>query len=666
MNTKTKACGLAVFLAAFLAVVGPIALCPAENISYESALVWRTDNKGDFVLPVLTQTSVYTSSPLVTTQGLIDSISVSWKAEGPVALEVSADDGVHYAVVTNGVPLKKGFVRGTSLTWRAYVNADSGLKEVRLSTTDSSGVSGGFGNPELSGFKYRKAIIVSGSSAGDQFNYQVMVRVDESAIFKDDFSDIRFVSSDGETILPCFLEKIAGEKPDRAAEFFVKIPQIPKAGLEIYLYYGNPQAASVSDPEAVFDFYDDFSKKSLDEEKWSVRLNPGGDQEILKSGLLLDAASVTTRIFQFKGGIIEYSATAETGYESRLVIRDPDPDSESDVSVVAYSSGYPGAQHCIAVGNIVRANAAKRIAAVTRYDYRVFMDKDSVSGKENIIFDRYAPGFGEKEVSISAQVFEGPKSGFVGLKAAGKGLGRSITRFHWIRVRKHAVPEPEAVVNTAAQEERLSLPVMNGLALGENGNLLLKDNAQQGSYVSTLIVLPVEARVLVPAARGNGALLDISVDAGKTFRKGCLNNNFYYATKGDFNKGSALIFRVGLEKKKGQVETPHLEAISIQFAPGKITLISPNGGEKARIGSPAEIRWTAWDFETSYPMKLEYSLDRGKTFGLIVPKTANNGIYTWNILKKKELASEEALVRVSDAYDNSFGDISDSSFSIVE
>ena len=78
---------------------------------------------------------------------------------------------------------------------------------------------------------------------------------------KPDFSDLRFVDSDGVNLLPYWIESY---NTSSAAFVWVKIPSIPSSTAKtIYMYYGNPSAASASDGTATFDFFDDFNTGSI-------------------------------------------------------------------------------------------------------------------------------------------------------------------------------------------------------------------------------------------------------------------------------------------------------------------------------------------------------------------------------------------------------------------
>ncbi len=109
-----------------------------------------------------------------------------------------------------------------------------------------------------SSWPYRKAITITGSTAGAQTNYQVNVNVTYSSNMKSDFSDIRFTDSDGTTLLNQWMES---DTASTSASFWVKIPSIPASPstTTIYMYYGNASAVSASSGDNTFNFFDDFN-----------------------------------------------------------------------------------------------------------------------------------------------------------------------------------------------------------------------------------------------------------------------------------------------------------------------------------------------------------------------------------------------------------------------
>ena len=109
----------------------------------------------------------------------------------------------------------------------------------------------------LSGWQYRKEHVIQGSIAGAQTDYQIKIIVHKGTgtdlgehVYcnnhcRDDFGDIRFTDSDGETLLDYWMEEYtSGNK----AIFWVEVPSIPASPntATIYIYYGNPTATTTS------------------------------------------------------------------------------------------------------------------------------------------------------------------------------------------------------------------------------------------------------------------------------------------------------------------------------------------------------------------------------------------------------------------------------------
>jgi len=105
------------------------------------------------------------------------------------------------------------------------------------------------------------------------------------------------------------------------------------------------------------------------------------------------------------------------------------------------------------------------------------------------------------------------------------------------------------------------------------------------------------------------------------------------------------------------------DGIFFIVTPVSVIVTSPNGGESLTVGSTHEITWTTTGMEESDNMKIEYSIDSGTTWGVIVLSISNSGSYTWTV---PDDPSENCLVRVSGSdSDESPSDVSDEVFSIV-
>jgi hypothetical protein len=91
-----------------------------------------------------------------------------------------------------------------------------------------------------------------------------------------------------------------------------------------------------------------------------------------------------------------------------------------------------------------------------------------------------------------------------------------------------------------------------------------------------------------------------------------------------------------------------------------IRITSPNGDEEWRYGTFQNI---SWSFNRVNNVKIEYSIDNGSTWTMIVPSTsASAGSYSWMV---PNVYSSQCLVKISDVSDGSIKDQSNSVFSIV-
>jgi len=121
----------------------------------------------------------------------------------------------------------------------------------------------------LNEWLYRKAHNITGSTAGTQTNYQMMVHVHYgdgidgganvylSGNCKIDFGDIRFTDSTGITTLDYWIE----QKVDSvSAIFWVEVDNIPMfpENTTIYIYYGNDGASTTSNGDDTFTVFHDF------------------------------------------------------------------------------------------------------------------------------------------------------------------------------------------------------------------------------------------------------------------------------------------------------------------------------------------------------------------------------------------------------------------------
>ncbi|MDD5465540.1 MAG: hypothetical protein PHP73_04255, partial [Candidatus Omnitrophica bacterium] len=310
--------------------------------------------------------------------GTIKTICASYEFTGQVRLEVSTNGGVDYTKIINGQPLVDGFIPGNQLRFKANIGPASSLKKITIGYTDSSGVQKLYRNPDLANYKYHREIYISGGSQ-EVFNYPLKIELGSLAAG----TEIYFTAADSQTPLYYYLED--------PARCYVKVPQVPKEGTKIYVYYkdviASPERAKQSriaaspaapgddngrynDGNKVFPFFEDFDGATLNEEKWEII--PGFKKEYgIKDGYLrLKDCLVVTRNFKTQQGILEFKAKAEENAGIQVVVRTKVSAGLSPYEQIVYSSNYPGAEHTIAINNIAKVNISNPIKPLTYYIYQ--------------------------------------------------------------------------------------------------------------------------------------------------------------------------------------------------------------------------------------------------------------------------------------------------------
>ena len=96
------------------------------------------------------------------------------------------------------------------------------------------------------------------------------------------------------------------------------------------------------------------------------------------------------------------------------------------------------------------------------------------------------------------------------------------------------------------------------------------------------------------------------------------------------------------------------------ITPAQPILLTPNGGENLKAGCYFSITWNTATLYNS--VRLDYSIDNGNNWILIINSTSNDGQYTWTL---PTTPSTTGLVRISNYNDLSLTDISDAVFTIA-
>jgi len=139
----------------------------------------------------------------------------------------------------------------------------------------------GYYLPDGNLYLYRRRVRITEQSGNTLKYYQIRIEIGAGdPIWKHARSageDIRFCYHPEEEMLSYWIEKYDPDAEE--AVIWVKVPEIPaNSEIEIYMYYGNPDVASASDGDAVFEFFDDFEGTSLDTEKWGEFREYGAEE----------------------------------------------------------------------------------------------------------------------------------------------------------------------------------------------------------------------------------------------------------------------------------------------------------------------------------------------------------------------------------------------------
>ncbi len=239
----------------------------------------------------------------------------------------------------------------------------------------------------------------------------------------------------------------------------------------------------------------------------------------------------------------------------------------------------------------------------------------------------------------------------------------NVGEYEWIRARQAVATPPtlDAEETAGGREDVPNLPKFDGTTVAANGDLVLAEDETTGEYISPTIYAPFKTRIMVPGWEKTGiAAIDISANGGITYKTDCKHEGYYYASRGDFAAGESVIYRARLSRASDLDASPSLKKAYLDFRPGAITVVTPDGGEALMPGDDYEITWTAWEYEPSYEMALAYSADGGATYAGL-EKTENDGKYLWAVPKE---FSDIALIKIYDALEESVFDTSNDYFSI--
>jgi hypothetical protein len=179
-------------------------------------------------------------------------------------------------------PMKDGQQRGVLFFRGGLLVLTAGMLSVALAPSPGAD-SAVLPAEDLTAWKHSKSVEIKGAGwKSDETDYPIMIRChrgkgSDSAenVFlgdaaRDDFGDVRFSDGTGQPFSYWMEESV----PGKTAQFWVKVPRIPRDGLtKVRLHYGNAGAATASDGKKTFPFFDDFLGDY--QGKWHAKVPPG-------------------------------------------------------------------------------------------------------------------------------------------------------------------------------------------------------------------------------------------------------------------------------------------------------------------------------------------------------------------------------------------------------
>ncbi|SNB47458.1 DUF2341 domain-containing protein [Geobacter sp. DSM 9736] len=265
--------------------------------------------------------------------------------------------------------------------------------------------------------------------------FQVRITVPYDPDMRNDFADIRFFDATANLELPYWVE---AKTDGVSAEVWIKTGK----NNNIWLYYGNQQAASAANGATVFDFFDDFAGTAIDTSKWNIVDGTG----FSVSGGFLHGTSTTGRITSrtsFSSGIVQEVKAKATSLAPN-----------GQVMAGFYNSYYnnlgfldhPGSAHYSNNGSWT-AYGIEIPASMMLYSLTV-RDSSTVSLKiHNLDVPTPFWNVGDVGNTVSGEVIA------LGRRYDSDGYnGQTYTAdWDWVRVRKYASVEPAVLLG--AEEE---------------------------------------------------------------------------------------------------------------------------------------------------------------------------------------------------------------------
>jgi hypothetical protein len=303
----------------------------------------------------------------------------------------------------------------------------------------------------LDNWRYYRTVTITNNVAQNLTDYQVSFILDTANLIAEgkmryDCGDIR-ITLDDMQLLPYWFDPSSCKTYKTV--IWTKVPLIPaNNSLIIYVWYGNPQAFSMSDGDKTFNLFDDFLGSALNATKWATNIGSKGSIIVSGGWLKLDAGEIASYpYFSCSNCAVMTKAYSVADYEITVRLSSGAPNVANIPGYSGQASSISGYQHAIIKDNNVLINVANAINGNTIYILQL--------GRygSNINFYRY-DGDWNLQINVSASDTAYSEL-YPGLRVGGSGNGNRVAYFDWIAVRKYIEPEPSTTLD---KEQPIIIP----------------------------------------------------------------------------------------------------------------------------------------------------------------------------------------------------------------
>lgn len=209
----------------------------------------------------------------------------------------------HHVVATWDGVTKKIYINGvlnTQSSLSAPIDATAGVISIGAHSNNAYLFNGKIDEVKI----YNRALSgpATNCTANDQSEVCKRYGVFGVPKIRSDYGDVRFTDPTGS------IQYSYWQEADN--KFWVKVPSLVPGESKIKMYYGNVIASSVSNGDDTFAFFDDFSRKIIDNSKWveidvgSKMTQSNGSLRLTKSASAWDSAWISREIFSRTPGLV--------------------------------------------------------------------------------------------------------------------------------------------------------------------------------------------------------------------------------------------------------------------------------------------------------------------------------------------------------------------------